>query len=132
MTIFASEASHCDAENEALYRRVKAAQEGMKNLRMTLTRAHNTLANKLAADREKLARLEPGGSPARPWTVESASLVEPRATGLPCLRCDSPVRAASHDAEDFDGTPLRVVGTECKRCGARRTLYFAIQPPLPN
>ena len=55
-------------------------------------RAAARAREKLADASEKLAKLEPGGSPANPLELESASLVEPHARGTRCVRCGSEVR----------------------------------------
>jgi len=83
----------------------------------------------LAAARERLARIEPGGTPARPVEVESASQIEVRALGTPCLRCQGPYRLDEHTAERVGGQPVRVVRLHCGHCGARRILYFRVAPP---
>lgn len=82
--------------------------------------------DKLVAAREKLASLEPGGSPARPIDVASASIIEPRASSQPCLRCEGPTLIADHEAATHEGRRLRVVTTRCQRCGSARKLYFAL------
>jgi hypothetical protein len=87
---------------------------------------------KLARDRERLARLEAGGDPARPIEVESASQVEPSALSLTCLRCDGPNRMDEHAAVTVDGERLRAARLMCPRCGARRDVWFRIIRGLPN
>ena len=99
---------------------------GKKKRARTLRRERDRVLQKLGDQREKLARLEAGGSPRRPLTVSSASQVEPRAENEPCLRCGEAVRAVDHDARTIDGARLRVVTTRCPQCGARRTLYFQL------
>ena len=98
----------------------------------TERRAAERAADKLGRDREKLARLEAGGSPARPIDVESASQVEAHALGMPCLRCDGAQRLLEHAAEVVDGARLRVVRMQCARCGTRRDAWFHIAPMLPS
>jgi hypothetical protein len=89
-------------------------------------------ADKLARDREKLARLEPGGAPERPVDVESASQIEPHALAMRCLRCDGANRLVEHAAETVDGARLRAARMACARCGAPRTLWFRIAAHLPS
>jgi len=85
---------------------------------------------KVAREREKLARLEPGGAPAHPIDVTTAAVIEPHARSIPCPRCgEAPVRIEEHDAREIDGQHLRVVGARCPRCGAKRAIYFRIVPP---
>ncbi len=87
---------------------------------------------KLGVAREKLAKLEAGGAPARPLDVESASQVEAHARSLPCLRCEGSYRLEEHRAETLDGERLRVTDLVCVACGARRSVYFRITPPRAN
>ena len=98
----------------------------------TLQRTLERVKEKLAGAREKLAVMEDGGTPEFPLEVESASLVEPRAEALPCLRCESAMRSEEHAAETFEGESLRVVTLQCRSCSARRTVYFRIRPKLRN
>ncbi len=95
-------------------------------------RAAVLATTKLADASEKLAKLEAGGAPTRPIAVESASLVEPQARSLPCLRCGGEPRVAEHDARTIEGALLRIVQTKCPRCGAVRVLYMQIVPPFAS
>jgi hypothetical protein len=88
--------------------------------------------DKIAEARAKLALLEPGGAPDRPMMVESASLVELRAEGLPCVVCGGRLDVKEHDAEEIDGAPLRIVRLACRACGAPRVVFFRIEQPLLN
>jgi hypothetical protein len=97
-----------------------------------LRRAQARAAEKLATQREKLARLEPGGAPDHPVRVESASQVEVHARSLRCVRCDGPYRLEEHLAETLDGQRVRVAKLVCAACGARRSVYFRITPPTLN
>ena len=81
---------------------------------------------KLAQDKEKLARLEPGGSPERPVDVPTASLVELRAEELGCLYCTGSVRSVAHDALSVEGRALRRVRTVCSECEGERVVYLQI------
>lgn len=99
-----------------------------RNLRREAGRA----AQKLARDRERLARLEPGGSAERPVEVESASQIEPHAMATSCLRCDGANRLVEHAAATVDGERLRLVRLACARCGARRDVWFRIAATLPS
>ncbi len=89
-------------------------------------------AEKLAMQRQKLARLEPGGAPDHPVVVESASQVEVHARSLQCTRCDGSYRVDEHVAETVGGDRLRVAKLVCLVCGARRSVYFRITPPRMN
>jgi hypothetical protein len=85
-------------------------------------------ARKLVRDREKLAALLPGGSPAHPIGVESTAVIEVRAGATPCHQCESEVRVGEHRVEDG----LRVVAVSCTRCAARRELWFKLVSNEPN
>ncbi len=87
---------------------------------------------KLARDRERLARLEPGGMPERPIEVESASQVEPHALAMACLQCDGANRLEEHAAKTVGGEMLRVARLACGRCGSKREVWFRIQRALPS
>ena len=87
---------------------------------------------KLARDRERLARLEPGGTPPNPIDVASASQVEVHARSLPCLRCGAEPRVEEHAAETIDGMRVRIARMHCPACGARRAIYFRIAGSAPN
>jgi hypothetical protein len=94
----------------------------------TLLRALSRQAEKLAEKREKLARLEPGGSPERPLEIPSASVVEARAEREPCFACDKPVRCTEHRVQGG----LRVAVVTCRECGRERTHYFRLASPTLN
>jgi hypothetical protein len=83
-------------------------------------------AAKLVRAKERLAELEPGGSPARAIAVESASVVEAHARSLHCHQCGGAVRVDEHLAIDRGGERLREARVVCATCGARRSLYFMI------
>jgi hypothetical protein len=88
-------------------------------------------ANFIAA-REKLATLEPGGTPDYPMNVESASQIEVRALSMPCLRCDGPYRLDEHTVERFASRHVRVLRVHCGHCGVGRRLFFRVAPELCN
>lgn len=90
-------------------------------------------SEELARQRAKLAALEPGGSPARPLEVASASLVESRALSLRCLRCDAAEsKLDAHEAESDGRYVLRTLRTRCGRCGSTRTVYARVVVPSAN
>jgi hypothetical protein len=82
------------------------------------------------AAREKLASLEPGGTPEYPMNIESASQIEVRALSMPCLRCDGPYRLDEHTAERRGHRDIRVVQVHCGHCAAPRTIFFRVAPEL--
>jgi hypothetical protein len=89
-------------------------------------------AMKLARDRERLAALEPGGSPERPIEITSASEVEVTARGMVCPRCSGEVRIEEHLAETVGGSRLRIARVVCSFCRAQRSIYFRLGATLPN
>jgi len=80
-------------------------------------------------DRERLARLEPGGAPARPLPIDSPVLVELRAVARPCPLCGGALRLDGHAAARVDGVRLRVATVACTMCGTRREIYFRLVEP---
>jgi len=89
-------------------------------------------AAKGVRDRERLARLSPGGAPERPIVVPSASVVETHARAATCPLCEGPLRVDEHTAETVSGVALRAAHVTCTRCGAARQIWFRLQPPAPN
>ena len=96
----------------------------------TARREIDRAEEKLAEARTKLARLEPGGSPALPIRVDSASVVELRVESMRCPRCDGELRVNAHEARKVSGTLLREVDARCKRCGTRRDVWLLIASDL--
>ncbi len=97
--------------------------------------AHRALGrqhDKLARDLERLARLEPGGAPARPIEVVSPALVEVHVRGTPCPICAGELRLEDHLAETIGGLRLRVARVACATCGRRRAIYFKVTSALPS
>jgi hypothetical protein len=96
----------------------------------TVRRESERAAEKLGVQREKLARLEPGGAAEHPIDVTTAAVVEPHARSIACARCgEQPTRVEEHEAREIGGRRLRVLRTVCPRCGAERPLYFRIVLP---
>ena len=87
---------------------------------------------KFAGEAERLARLQPGGSPDLPIEVSSASQVDGRAQSMLCPLCHGALRIEEHVAAEIRGARLRVVKAICSMCGKRRQLYFRIGSSLPN
>jgi hypothetical protein len=98
----------------------------------TERRAQARALEKLARDRDKLARLEPGGSAERPIPLESASQVEVHARSFRCTRCEAELRVEEHLARTVEDRPLRLVRLICPMCGTRRDAWFRIDAGLPS
>lgn len=101
----------------------------MKKRPRTERRERERAVKSLVRDREKLALLSPGGSPDRPITIESPSVIEPRLRSLPCPQCDGELQVRDHRAA---GAGLRELDVICKQCHAPRTLYFQLVVDQPN
>lgn len=98
-----------------------------RTLRRELERSHE----KLAHARQKLAALEPGGSPERPAAVESASQIEGRAEQLECLRCGGALKVKEHRAIVHPRAgSLREIELRCPACGKARLAYFRVGASL--
>jgi Fe-S-cluster-containing dehydrogenase component len=94
-----------------------------------LRTANRELERKLAKlyeARQKLAALDPGGSPERPLDVSSASVVQARAEAQHCLRCNLTLRCEEHTTFESPNGLLRVAKLECRGCGATRDFYLRI------
>ncbi len=98
----------------------------------TVSRALDRQAKKLTADRERLARLEPGGSATLPIEIESASQLTLRSESYLCLRCSGPVRYVDDCVVEIAGDLRRAATLECKQCATRRVLWFRIAVARPN
>lgn len=85
-------------------------------------------AQKLIEARAKLARLEAGGAPEHPETVQSASVIEPHAEARPCFACGATTRVQDHRAEQG----LRIVSVQCKSCGRARELFYRLAARVLN
>jgi hypothetical protein len=95
----------------------------------TERRAQERAARQLVRDREKLAALEPGGSPERPIAVGSAAVVEVRVRALACPQCAGQYRVVDHQAPS---SGLRKVTATCTVCGVTRDLWFRLVSTEPN
>ncbi len=92
----------------------------------TIERERERGQEKLLAARQRLAQLEPGGSPERPLEVGSASVVELRAEADPCLRCGAATRTEEHGAVHTPSGLLRAVKVRCRACGQTRDFFLRI------
>lgn len=104
----------------------------MAQRKRTARRAEDRAQEKLVRDMERLAQAAPGGAPARPIVVASASEIEVRAASMPCPICQSALRVEEHAAESIAGVRLRVARVVCTFCRARRAIYFQLAGTLVN
>ena len=102
---------------------------GKKRPERTARRARERAARDLVADREKLARLEPGGSRERPIELTSAAVVEPRVRSMHCPQCDGDYAIDDHQSPS---SGLRRVDVTCRLCHVKRALWFRLVPSGPN
>ncbi|MFO0724724.1 MAG: hypothetical protein U1E65_13160 [Myxococcota bacterium] len=100
-----------------------------KRSERTERRAAERSLRRLVQDREKLARLQPGGSEEHPIEVPAASVIEVRAAALPCPQCEGKLQLLQHRAT---ASGLRALQMRCQRCGVERTLWFRIAALGPN
>jgi DNA-directed RNA polymerase subunit RPC12/RpoP len=84
---------------------------------------------KVAKDRERLFMSDAGGSSARPIDVETPSVVEVRARGVPCPLCGGEHEVVEHAAVMTESGSLREARLRCRRCGSKRSLWFRILLP---
>jgi hypothetical protein len=87
---------------------------------------------RLARDLDRLARLQPGGSPERPLAIESPAQVEVIAAGAVCPLCEGTSRLEEHAAVMVSGRRLRVARLICTRCGIRRAIHFRLAASLAH
>jgi hypothetical protein len=93
----------------------------------TARREATRAAAQLARDRERVFQMSPGGRPDAPIDVSSASVVEVRASALPCPRCGGEQVVEEHAAvAGPDGARLRQVRLRCRRCSSKRALWFRL------
>lgn len=85
----------------------------------TTKREAERAKKKLDDARLKLALLGEGYAADKPIRVVSASQIEPHARGMTCPVDDTAFHVVEHRAD-------RVVTVECKQCGRRFRLHFAI------
>ncbi len=95
-------------------------------LRRERARAHENLVR----DLERLARLEPGGSPERPLAIDSPAVVEVRALAKACPLCGGSMKVEEHAAETIDGVRLRVARVACTMCGVKRAIYLRLDESI--
>lgn len=101
----------------------------------TLRRAAAHDVRKLGRRLDRLEGELPGGSPARPIAVTSASVVEIRARAERCLICEGELTLRAHEAEPSPpggGGQVRRVELVCAACRRPRRLWLRIDAPSAN
>ncbi len=89
-------------------------------------------AKQIVADRRRLAALVVGGSPDRPFVVDTSAVIDGRARSLPCPLCESELLWQEQTAERINGEILRCTHMICARCHAPTKFWFRIVAPQPN
>ena len=74
----------------------------------------------------------PGGAPEHPIAVASAAVVELRARATPCAQCGGDLELRGDRASSTPRGVLREIEAACRRCHARRRLWFLVTPPGAN
>lgn len=100
-----------------------------KKRERTERREREREATKLVRAKEKLAKLERGGTQAHPIEVASSAVIEVRIHAMQCPQCDGEYQIIDHRSA---GQGIRPVDVKCRICGAPRTLWFRIVEDQPN
>jgi predicted Zn finger-like uncharacterized protein len=102
---------------------------GKKRPERTERRARERAARQLVRDKEKLSKLEAGGTSEHPIEVSSSAVVEIRVHAMRCPQCDGAYTIVDHRSA---GGGMRPVDVKCNTCGTPRTLWFRIVVDEPN
>jgi len=86
-------------------------------------------ARRLELARERLASLQPGGSPTCTIEVTSAAVIESHASAMQCPHCIGTYRVLEH-TRPIPG--LRRLDVECRYCATPRALWFRLVTDEPN
>ena len=109
-----------------------AAGKSGKPRARTARRAAERAAEAATRTRDRIARLEPGGSRDWPIVVPSAVVIDARAAALPCTHCGGPLKVLDHDAAVIGDARRREVRARCQRCSRDRVVWFEIVAPAEN
>lgn len=100
-----------------------------KKRERTERREREREARKLVRVKERLSKLERGGTQEHPIEVGSSAVVEVRIHGMQCPQCAGHYQIVDHRSA---GQGIRPVDVKCNVCGAPRTLWFRIVEDQPN
>jgi hypothetical protein len=103
-----------------------------KKRERTARRLSDRGMRKLVRDREKLAKLEAGGSPGRPIEVPTSAVIEGRARSVQCVQCEGQLDVVEMSATTWEGEPRRIAHVRCRLCKTPRDLWYRITAPLPS
>jgi hypothetical protein len=98
----------------------------------TVERKQVRSAARLAADRERLFELEPGGAPGAALQVQSPSVIDVHVARVACPRCDGKLELLEQAAVTIEGARLREARLKCRGCGSERSLWFRIVSDASN
>ena len=79
-------------------------------------------------ERERLVVLGPGGAPERPISVETPAVIEGTARSTPCHQCGGELAVDDHTIDRHGDDLLRLVHATCRRCSAKRRIWFRLTP----
>jgi len=88
-----------------------------------LFRRRDRVTRQLIRDRERLAVLEIGGAPDRPFHIAAPCVVEVRVRNLNCPQCQGGYKMVEHRAPK---PGLRQAVVLCSLCGISRDLWFKL------
>jgi hypothetical protein len=100
-----------------------------KRSERTERRARERAARRLVRDRERLARLEPGGSAEHPIDVDSPAVIEGRVDTMRCPQCEGEYTLDDHQSA---AAGLRVVSVTCRMCHVSRQVWFRLGSSAPS
>lgn len=100
-----------------------------KKRERTERRERERAAIKLVRTKERLSKLERGGTQEHPIEVGSSAVIEVRIHGMQCPQCAGDYQVLDHRSA---GQGIRPVDVKCRTCGAPRTLWFRIVEDQPN
>ncbi len=81
---------------------------------------------------ERLARQLPGATRDTPIDVATPAVAEIRARATPCPQCEGELALEGDRAESTPRGVLRELALSCRRCHARRSLWFRVVPAAAN
>ena len=102
------------------------AKRAPKRSDRTIRREQERAVTRLHSDRERLFKLEAGGSAERPLPASSAAIIETHASAVPCPLCGASQEVLEHTASVREGVRLRETKLRCRQCGSQRSLWFKI------
>ena len=97
-----------------------------------LERESRRALGKLAQKLDAVVAESPGGSAQRALQVSSASVIDNKARGFRCGRCEGELELRDHQAEFQGSLQLRRVDLVCKSCFHPRRVWFSLGAATAN